>query len=106
MLSKFACCCGEGTLLFCVVMASCVSGTLVYLLLRSRMSLQSLEGFVLYDMFASVVFHMVSCCFRMSSDISLLRVCNLLMTSGVGVRCRRWLRVLSLSLISLLRPGL
>ena len=86
MLSKFACCCGEGTLLFCVVMASCVSGTLVYLLLRSRMSLQSLEGFVLYEMFASVVFQMVSCCFRMSSDISLLRLCNLLMTSGT-CRC-------------------
>ena len=70
------------------------------------MCLQSLEGFVLYDMLASVVFHIVSCCFRMSSDISLLRLCNLFMTSGVGVRRLRWLRVLSLSLISLLRPGL
>ena len=44
-----------------VVMASCVSGASVYLLLRLRMSLQSLEGFVLKVMSTSICFHFVSC---------------------------------------------
>ena len=57
----FACSWGEGTVLLRVVMASCVSGASVYLLLRLRMSLQSLEGFVLKVMSTSICFHFVSC---------------------------------------------
>ena len=66
----FACCWGEGTELLGVVIASCVSGARVYLLLRSCMSLQSAEEFVLNEMVARVSFQMVVCCVWMSLVIS------------------------------------
>ena len=70
------------------------------------MSLQSAEGFVLYVMFARVSFQMLACCVRISSEISWLSACMWLMISGLGKCLRRWLRVLSFCLISLLKPGL
>ena len=101
----FACCWGEGTELLGVVRASCVSGARVYLLFRSCMSLQRAEGFVLKVMVERVSFQMALCCARISSVISVLSACRWLMISGVGNCLRRWLRVLSLWRISLLRPG-
>ena len=82
-----ACSCGEGTELVRVVTASCVVGVSECLLFRLRMSLQSLEGFVLKDISASMVFHLVSCSCRISSVISWFSVCIWFMISGVG-NCR------------------
>jgi len=48
LLRRFDCSLGEGIVLLFVVIASCVSGVSVFSLLRLRMSLQSLEGLVLY----------------------------------------------------------
>ena len=48
LLRRFDCSLGEGIVLLFVVMASCVSGVSVNVLLRLCMCLQSLEGLVLY----------------------------------------------------------
>ena len=89
-----------------VVIASCVSGASVYLLLRLRMCPQSLEGFVLNVSESSSCFHFVCCSCWISSDISLFSVCIRLMISGVGNRCLSWFRVWILCLMFLLNPGL
>ena len=47
LLRRFDCSLGEGIVLLFVVIASCVSGVSVYLVLVLAMSLQSLEGLVL-----------------------------------------------------------
>ena len=89
-----------------VVMASCVSGASVYLLLRLRMCPQSLEGFVLNVSESSSCFHFVCCSCWISSDISLFSVCIRLRISGVG-NCRlRWFRACIFNLVFLLIPGL
>ena len=86
-------------------MASCVSGASVYLLLRLRMSLQNLEGFVLWLSEKSVCFHMSVCSCFMSSCISLLSVESLLIMSCVGGSRLSWLRRCILCLMFLLKPG-
>ena len=87
-------------------MASCVSGVSVYVLFRVRMSLQSLEGFVLYEIVLSRCFHVDCCSCRISSCISLFSVCMRLMISGVGGWCLRRFLVRILCLMFLLKPGL
>ena len=67
-----------------VAMASCVSGALLWVLLRLCLSLQSLEGFVLTVMDSTICFHLVCCSCKMSSDICLFSVCILLTTSCEG----------------------
>ena len=87
LLRRFDCSMGEGIVLLFVVMASCVSGVSVYLLLRLLMSLQSFEGVVMYVIVLIVLrscFHLVCCSSWISLDISLFSVCVLLMISGVG----------------------
>ena len=70
LLRRFDSSLGEGIMLF-VVMALCVSGVSVYMLLRLLVSLQSLERLVLYVMVLRICFHLVCCLCWMSSDISL-----------------------------------
>ena len=56
------------------------------------MSLQNLEEFELNVMDSRSCFHLVCCSCKMSSDISLFSVCNLLATSCEGRwRLRRFL---------------
>lgn len=87
-------------------MASCVSVLSVYLLLRPRMSFQSLEGFVLNVMPSSSCFHLVCCSCLMSSSISVFINLILSRMSGVGNCLRRWARVLSFCFMAWLKHGL
>ena len=84
LLRRFCCCLGEGIVLLFVVMASCVSCVSMYVLLRLVMSLQSLEGLVLYVIVLRICFHLICCSCWISSDTSLFSVFTLLMISGVG----------------------
>ena len=102
LFSMLDCSLGVGMVSLFDVIASWVSGVSVYLLLRLRMSLQSLEGLVLNVMVSSSCFHVVCCSRRISSDISLFSVWSRLMISGVGNWRRRWFLVRILSLICLL----
>ena len=70
------------------------------------MSLQSLEGFVLNLMNSRSCFHLICCSCKLSSDIALFSVCNLLATSGEGGWRLRWFLVQILSLRFLLNGGL
>ena len=72
-----------------VMMASCVSGVFVYLLLRLRISFQSLAGFVRKLIVFSVSFHIMCCSCWISWLISLLSVCIRSRISGVGCCERR-----------------
>ena len=76
-----------------VVIASCVSGESAYVSLRVCMSLQSLEGLVLYEIVLRRCLHVVCCSCQISSCISLFSVCMRLVISGVGRLCLRWLLV-------------
>ena len=89
-----------------VVIASCVSSVSVYVLLRFRMSLQTLEEIVLYEMVLRGCLHVVCCSCRISSCISSFRVCMQLMISGGGRWCLRWFLVWNLFLMLLLNPRL
>ena len=80
LLRRFDCSLGEGIVLLFVVMASCVSGVSVNVLLRLCMCLQSLEGLVLYVIVLRSCFHLI-CCSCWISCISLLSVFILLMIS-------------------------
>ena len=73
------------------VMASRVSGESVYVLLRLRMRLQSVEGLVLYVMVLRRCLNVVCCSCRIS---------------GVGRSCLKWFLVQFLCLMVLLKPGL
>ena len=81
-----------GVELRCVRMASCVSVLSRYLLLRPRMSFQSLEGFVLNVVSSSICFHLVCCSCLISSSISVFKVLILSKISGVGSCLRSCLR--------------
>ena len=74
-------------------MASRVSVLSVYLLLRLRMSFQSLEEFVLYVMPSSSCFHLAVCLCLISSSFSVFSTLNLPRISGVGICLRSWARV-------------
>ena len=106
LLRRFDCSLGEGIVLLFVVMASCVSGASVNVLLRLCISLQSLEGFVLYVIVLRSCFHLICCSCWISSCISLLSVFILLMISGEGSSCLRWFLVRILFLMYLWNPGL
>ena len=66
---RFDCSLGEGIVLLFVVTVSCVSGALVYMLVRLCLSLQSLKGFVLNVMNSKSCFHFVFYTYRMSSVV-------------------------------------
>ena len=76
-----------------VVMVSCVSGALVYVLLRSRMSLQSNEEILLYVMVLRSCFNVNCCLCRISSCISLFNVYVGFLISSVWNWCMRWFLV-------------
>ena len=89
-------------MLLFVVMVSCVSGALMWMLLRLCTSLHSLEGFVLNVMYTRSCFHLVCCSCMMSSDISLFCVCTLLTISCEASWRLRWflVRILSMFLLN------
>ena len=68
------------------IVASCVSGVSVYVLFRVRMSLQSLEELIWYEIVLKTCLHFVCCSCRTSLFISLFSICMRLMIFDVG----RW----------------
>ena len=94
------------SVVLCVTLASCVVWLSQYLLLRSRMSLNIMEGLVWKEIVSSVCFHLFSCSRLMSSSISLLSVFIWLRISCVGSCDLRCLRCWILCLMSRLNIGL
>ena len=106
LLSKFDCSLGQRIVFLFAMIASSVSGESVYVLSRFRMSLQSLEGLVLYKMVLRSCFHVVCCSCRISSSFSSFNVFMRLIISGVRRWCLWWFLVLILCSMFLLNPGL
>ena len=85
LLRMSACCLSVGILVWIFgSMASCVSVVSEYLLLRPRMSFQSLEGFYLCVVSLRSCLNLLCCSVLISSSISAVSSLILLEVSGVG----------------------
>ena len=96
---------GDCIMFLFVVIASCVSGKLVYVLLKFRMSLHCLEGLVTYETMLRKCLHVSCCSCRILSCIYLFSVYMRVIISGVWCWCLRCSLVRILCLMFLLNPG-